>query len=141
VSGGRLVLACGVAIAALAGCGSDSTQDQATSTVCDARDDIAKRVDSLKALTPATVTVDGVSTSLGAIGNDLSDIKNAQGDLSSDRQQQVSSATDTFTAEVKSIAGDLGRSVSVSTGKAELTAALDQLAASYGQTFAKIDCG
>jgi hypothetical protein len=31
--------------------------------------------------------------------------------------------------------------VSVSTGKAELTAALDQLAASYGQTFAKIDCG
>jgi hypothetical protein len=141
VSGGRLVLACGVAIAALAGCGSDSTQDQARSTVCDARDDIAKRVDSLKALTPATVTVDGVSTSLGAIGNDLSDIKNAQGDLSSDRQQQVSSATDTFTAEVKRVAGDLGRSVSVSTGKAELTAALDQLAASYGQTFAKIDCG
>ena len=134
-----LILAYAVAAGLLA-CGSDSKQEQAKTTVCDARSDIAKQVDSLKTLTPATVTVDAVSKSLGAISNDLTEIKDAQGDLSSDRRQQAKAATDTFTAQVKDITQELGRSVSVSTGKAELTAALQQLATSYQTTFARIDC-
>jgi hypothetical protein len=123
----------------LGGCG-ESKEDKAKSTVCDARADIGKQVDQLKGLTVSTVTVDGVQNSLKAISSDLSKIKDAQGDLSGDRRQQVQDATKTFTSQVQNIAGSVGKSTSLSDAKAQLTSALQQLGDAYKQSFAKVDC-
>jgi hypothetical protein len=121
-------------------CG-ESKEDKAKTTVCDARADISKQVDQLKGLTVSTVTVDGVQSSLKAISSDLSKIKDAQGDLSADRRKQVEDATKTFTSELQSIAGNVGKSTSLSEAKAQLTSALQQLGDAYKQSFAQVDCG
>jgi hypothetical protein len=123
----------------LGACG-ESTQDKAKSTVCDARADIGKQVDQLKGLTVSTATVDGVQSSLEAINSDLSKIRDAQGDLSGDRRQQVQDATKTFTSQLQSIAGSVGKSTSLSEAGAQLTSALQQLGDAYKQSFAKVDC-
>jgi hypothetical protein len=128
-----------LAVLGLGACG-ESKQDKAKSTVCDARADISKQVDQLKGLTVSTVTLDGVQNSLKAISSDLSKIKDAQGDLSGDRRQQVQDATKTFTSQVQSIAGSVGKSTSLSEAKAQLTSALQQLGDAYKQSFAKVDC-
>jgi hypothetical protein len=128
-----------LAVLGLGACG-ESKQDKAKSTVCDARADISKQVDKLKGLTVSTVTLDGVQNSLKAISSDLSKIKDAQGDLSGDRRQQVQDATKTFTSQVQSIAGSVGKSTSLSEAKAQLTSALQQLGDAYKQSFAKVDC-
>jgi uncharacterized protein YjbJ (UPF0337 family) len=128
-----------VAVLGLGACG-ESKQDKAKSTVCDARADISKQVDQLKGLTVSTVTVEGVQNSLKAISSDLSKIKDAQGNLSDDRRQQVQDATKTFTSQIQSIAGSVGKSTSLSEAKAQLTSALQQLGDAYKQSFAKVDC-
>jgi hypothetical protein len=128
-----------LAALALGACG-ESKEDKAKTTVCDARGDISEQVDKLKGLTISTVTVDGVQNSLKAINTDLSKIKDAQGNLSGDRRQQVQDATKTFTSQVKSIAGSVGKSTSLSEAKAQLTSALQQLGDAYKQSFAKVDC-
>jgi uncharacterized protein YjbJ (UPF0337 family) len=134
-----LLLLAVLAALGLGACG-ESKQDKAKTTVCDARADISKQVDQLKGLTVSTVTVDGVQNSLKAISSDLSKIKDAQGDLSGDRRQQVEDATKTFTSQVQSIAGSVGKSTSLSDAKAQLSNALQQLAAAYKQSFARVDC-
>jgi len=128
-----------LACLAVGACGQ-SKQDKAKSTVCDARADISKQVDKLKGLTPSTVTIDGVQSSLKAISSDLSKIKDAQGDLSADRRKQVEDATKTFTSQVQSIAGSIGRSTSLSQAKTQLSSALQQLGTAYKQSFAGVDC-
>jgi hypothetical protein len=128
-----------LAAVGLGACG-ESKQDKATSTVCDARADISKQVDKLKGLTVSTVTVDGVQNSLKAISSDLSKIKDAQGNLSDDRRKQVQDATKTFTSQLQSIAGSVGKSTSLSEAKTQLTSALQQLGDAYKQSFAKVDC-
>jgi Tfp pilus assembly protein PilP len=124
---------------AVGACGQ-SKQDKAKSTVCDARADISKQVDKLKGLTPSTVTIDGVQSSLKAISSDLSKIKDAQGDLSADRRKKVEDATKTFTSQVQSIAGSIGKSTSLSQAKTQLSSALQQLGTAYKQSFAGVDC-
>lgn len=126
-------------VLALGACGQ-SSQDKAKSTVCDARADIGKQVDQLKGLTITTASVSQVQQGLKAIGDDLTKIKNARGDLSSDRRQQVDAANQTFSAQIKNIASTLGSGLSLSTAKTQFTSALQQLSSSYQQTFAKIDC-
>jgi uncharacterized protein YjbJ (UPF0337 family) len=128
-----------VAALALGACG-ESKEDKAKSAVCDARSDISKQVDKLKGLTVSTVTIDGVQESLKAIRSDLSKIKDAQGDLSSDRRQQVEDANKAFTSQVQSIVGSVGKSTSLSDAKAQLTGAVQDLAAAYQQSFARVDC-
>jgi hypothetical protein len=128
-----------VAALALGACG-ESKEDKAQKAVCSARSDIGKQVDQLKGLTVSTVTVDGVQKSLEAINSDLSKIKDAQADLSGDRRQQVEDATKTFTSKVKSIAGSVGKSTSLSEAKSQLSSALQQLGAAYQQSFARVDC-
>ena len=88
---------------ALGGCG-ESDEEKAQNTVCDARDDINKQVDELAGLTPATVTTDAVTQNLDAIKNDLNDISDAQGDLSSDRRSEAEAANKAFTSSVQGIA-------------------------------------
>jgi hypothetical protein len=128
-----------LAALALGACG-ESKEDKAKSTVCDARADISKEVNSLTSLTASTVTVDGVQSSLKAIRSNLSKIKDAQGDLSGNRRQQVQDATKTFTSQVQSIAGSVVKSTSLSDAKAQLTSALQQLGTAYKQSFARVDC-
>ena len=125
--------------ATVGGCG-ESDEEKAQTQVCDARADLKKQVDELAALTPATATADGVEANLNAIENDLSEITDAQGDLNEDRKQQVESATQEFTSQVQAVAGELGSSLSAGGAQAKLQAAGEQLASSYQQAFAQIDC-
>jgi len=129
-----------VALALVVGACGESSEEKAQSTVCDSRDDMTKQVNDLKALTPATVTTDAVTQSLDAIKNDLKDISGAQSELSSDRRSDVESANKAFASSIQSIASQLGTSLSASDAKAQLVTALQQLAMSYEQTFARIDC-
>lgn len=135
-----LLIALTLAALLATGCGQ-SKQDKAKSQVCDARADISKQVDTLKNLTITTATADQVSKSLQSIRDDLSKIASAQGDLADSRKAQVQSANEQFTSQVKNVLTSVGRSLSLGNAKQELTSALQQLATSYQQTFAKIDCG
>jgi Tfp pilus assembly protein PilP len=128
-----------LAAVALAACG-DSAEENAQNTVCDARADISEKVDELKAMTPATFNVDDASEALSAIRADLTQIKDAQEELTDDRREQVSSANEAFESQVTQIADQVGGSGSAADAQSQLTAAFQQLAASYEQTFARVDC-
>ena len=130
-----LLLIAGVAV----GCG-ESDEEKAQTQVCDARADLKKQVDELAGLTPTTATADGVEENLNAIEDDLNQIKDAQGDLNEERKQEVESATQEFGSEVEAVANDLTSDLSLSGAQAKLQTAGKQLASSYQQTFAQIDC-
>ena len=136
-----LLLLLAAAVAGLAACGGQSKADKAKSQVCDARADISKQVNELKGLTLATATVDGVKQNVQAIQDDLGKIKDAQSDLNAERKQQVQTANQAFTQQVKSIASSVGKSLSLSEAGTQLKTAASQLATSYEQTLGKIDCG
>ena len=131
-----LLLIAGAAV----GCG-ESDEEKAQTQVCDARADLKKQVDDLAGLTVGTATVDGVKEDLNAIEEDLNQIKDAQGDLNEERKQEVESATQEFTSEVEAVANGLTSDLSLSGAQAKLETAGKQLASSYQQTFAQIDCG
>jgi predicted phage tail protein len=124
---------------ALGACG-ESDEEKAQDTVCAAKDDIAKQIDELASLTPATVTTDAVTQNLDAIKTDLEDISDAQSDLSSDRRNEVEAANKAFASSVQGIASEVGRSLSASDAKAKLVTALQQLEASYQKSFARLSC-
>jgi hypothetical protein len=125
---------------AVAACGGQSKQDKAKNTVCSARSDIQKQVNELKALTPATVTIDGVKKNLTAIQDDLKKIADAQGDLNDARKKQVQDATSQFTSALSSIVSDVGQSLSLSDASTKLQAAAQQLATAYQSSLAKVNC-
>jgi hypothetical protein len=125
---------------AVAGCG-ESDEEKAQNEVCDARDDIQTQIDDLSSITLSTTTVDEVEGNLSAIQDDLMDIANAQGDLNEDRKQQVQSANQQFKSQLDSIASGLTSNLSLSGAEQKLKDAAQQLASSYKETFAKIDCG
>src|SRR3954451_24325499 len=102
---------------AMGACGGDSKEETATTTVCNARTDISKEVDQLKAMTPSTFTTAAVSKSLSAIRSDLNDIKGAQSDLTDDRRQQVQQANEAFTGKVQDVAKQVFRSTSAADAK------------------------
>ncbi len=124
---------------AAVGCG-ESDAEKAQTQVCDARADLKTQIDDLSALTATTATADGVEENLNAIEDDLNQIKDAQGDLNEDRKQEVESATQDFSSEVEAVANDLTSDLSLSGAKAKLETAGKQLASSYQQAFAQIDC-
>ena len=123
----------------LAACGQ-SAADKAKSQVCSARADINKQIDYLKGLTPTTATTTGIKNSLTAIGNDLTKIKDAQPKLNAERKQQVQSANQAFRTELESVVNNIGTNLSISNAEAKLKTAVQQLAQSYQQTFAAINC-
>ena len=129
-----------VAALALGACGGQSKQDKAQKQVCDARADISKQVDTLKGLTISTATTDQLQSSIKAIGDDLKQIKSAQGDLNDQRKSEVQAANQAFESQVKAVTSSLLSSTSISDAKTQVSSALQQLATSYQQTFAKVDC-
>lgn len=124
----------------VAACGGQSKEQKATSQVCNARDSIAKQVDTLSGLTLSTASLSQIQSSLKTIGDDLKTIANAQGDLNSQRKAQVQQANQKFTSQIQSIASSLGSSTSLSQAKGQVQTALQQLADSYKKTFALVDC-
>ncbi|HET8756577.1 MAG TPA: hypothetical protein VFM58_11225 [Solirubrobacteraceae bacterium] len=131
----------------LAGCGdsddnaaTQTPEEKAQATVCNARADIKKQVDELKALTVSTVTIDGVKQNLDAIKNDLKAISGAQKDLSSDRRAEVEAATKAFASSVESIAAKAVTSLSLGDAKAALVDALQNLGQSFEDSFAPLNC-
>ncbi len=144
---------CALAIATLAltlsACGDDSSgekastptpEEQAQTTVCNARSDISAQVDELKGLTAATVTKDGVTQSLETIKKSLNDIAGAQSQLSSDRRSEAEAATKTFTSSLQAIKSDLLTSLSAADAKAAVVTALQQLATSFQTAFEPLNC-
>ena len=124
----------------MAACGQ-SAADKAKGQVCSARADINKQIDYLKGLTLQTATTTGVKNSLKAIGSDLTKIKDAQPQLNAERKQQVQSANQAFRTELESVVNNIGTNLSISNAEAQLKTAVQQLAQSYQQTFAAINCG
>jgi hypothetical protein len=131
-----LLLVAGSAI----GCG-ESDEEKAQNDVCEARADIQKRVNNLAGLTVSTATVEGVQDDLQGIQDDLEKIADAQADLNDERKQEVESANREFTSQLEAIGSDLGSNLSLSGAETKLRSAAQQLASSYRQTFAKVDCG
>ena len=136
---GLLVAALLLIAATAVGCG-ESDAEKAQNQVCDSLADLNTQVNELATFTAATATTKDVQQQLDAIKNDLNDIKDAQGDLNEDRKQQVESANQEFSSQVKAVASDFGTSLSTSEAEAKLQSAAAQLKSSYQQTFAKIDC-
>jgi ElaB/YqjD/DUF883 family membrane-anchored ribosome-binding protein len=125
---------------AFAGCGQ-SDEEKAKAEVCDARDDIQANVKDLQSLTLGSVTADKVRSSLTAIRDDLQKIVDAQGDLSDTQKQQIQKANEAFKKKMQALAGDLGRSVSIEDAAKKLESDFAELATTYRQSFAPIDCG
>lgn len=136
----RLVLLLLLAAATVVGCGQ-SDQEKADATVCDARADIGREVDTLKQLTPETVTLDKVTTSVTAIGEDLKRIADAQGSLGDKRRKEIEAANQAFSAEIRQITSTVLRSSSVAEARAQLEGAVSRLAQAYSTSLAPIDCG
>ena len=134
----RIIIAF-VAALAVAGCG-DSAEDEAATTVCEARDDVSRQVKQLESLTPATVTADEVREPVDAIRDDLKKISDAYGELSDDRRAEVQAANEEFTGTVRSVAGTILRSTSVEEAGTQLSAAADQLRGAYESSLATIEC-
>ena len=134
------LLVASLLVAATAGGCGESDADKAQTQVCDARADLNKQVNKLASLTPTTATVDGVSGALDAMKSDLQQISDAQGDLNDERKQEVESANQKFSASLEAVANDLGSNLSLSGAKAQVQSAGKELASSYQQTFAKINC-
>jgi uncharacterized protein YsxB (DUF464 family) len=103
--------------------------------------DIQTNVEELQDLTLGTATVDQVKSNLNAIRDDLTKISDAQGQLNDSQKQQVQKATETFKSQLKSLAEDLGRSVSLEDAAQQLESDFAELATVYRQSFAPIDCG
>ena len=119
-----------------------STGDAAAAqtTVCNARDDIAKQVDELKGLTLSTATVSGVQENLSTIREGLEQIRSAQKSLNKDRRAEVKAATDEFVSTVTSVVKGLRSDVSLSEARSRITQAAQDLGAAFPASLGRIDC-
>jgi tRNA(Met) C34 N-acetyltransferase TmcA len=68
-------------------------------------------------------------------------IADAQGKLSESDKTKVEKANEAFKSKVKALAGDVGRSVSIEDAAKQLESDFAELATTYQQSFAPIDCG
>ena len=132
-----LVAVLGLGVAA---CGGKSKEDKAMSSVCSARADINKQINTLKGLNAGNFTIDKVQQSISAISSDLSKIADAQGDLKGSRKTQVQKANQQFKSQMTNILKTVGRSLAASDAATQAKQALTQLETAYKQTFTPIDC-
>ena len=136
---GTLVLTAVALLMMLAACGQ-SDEEKAKAKVCDARDDIQTQVHELQNLTLGSATLDKLKSHLTAIREDLQTMVDAQSDLSSSDKQQIEKANDTFRSQMKALAGDVGRSVSIEDAAKQLESDLTALGTAYKQAYGPIDC-
>jgi hypothetical protein len=135
-----LIAVTAVMLVASACGGGPSASDKAKSQVCSAKSDIQKQITTLKAMTPSTFTVSGIQNALKAIEGDLSTIAQAQGQLSSDRKQQVQAANTAFKQALSQTVSDLATSLSAQNAASHVQTALGKLASSYESAFSAVSC-
>jgi hypothetical protein len=139
----RLLMLSAIALGlglALAACG-ESDEDKAKAEVCDARDDIRTQVRELQDLTLGTATADKVRKNLEAIGKDLEKIADTQKDLSDSDRQRVKKANQEFKSKLSALGDDIGKSVSIEDAAEQLKSDFAELATTYEQALAPLDCG
>jgi hypothetical protein len=128
-----------VVVLTFAGCG-ESKEEKAKKTACAARTDIKAKAEHLSTITPSSASVSEVENDLKAIGDDLTKIKNAQGDLSPARKREVEKATNEFAT----VAGANLSSILTGLAKGEVTpqlkSAFEQLLTAYKQALGPIKC-
>jgi hypothetical protein len=135
----RLAIAL-VLLAAVTACGGDSKSDKAMTSVCSARDDITKQVDSLASMTITTATTSQAGAALQAIKDDLGKIGDARKDLADDRRKEVDKANEAFASSVRKTLADIGTSTSLQGASTQLKDAFQQLKTNYQSSFGAIDC-
>jgi Tfp pilus assembly protein PilP len=135
-----------LSVVTFAACG-ESSEDKAKNEVCAARGEISKQITKLQGLTLSSSAVDEAKSGLEVIGKELRKIKDAETDLEPARKEQVEAATKTFEAELKTVASEVGSSLSSGNLESVLKAAgpkiksaLNKLAGAYQQALAPIDC-
>jgi aspartokinase len=124
----------------LVACG-ESEEEKAQNEVCDARADIQRRVDDLADLTVTTASIEQVTNNLEAIRDDLQTIAAEQGDLEPERRQEVEQAGKRFSSQLQATAQDVvSGAASGEDAGARVGSALDELAKSFGEAYAPVDC-
>jgi hypothetical protein len=129
-----------VAAGLLVACG-ESEEEKAQNEVCDARADIQRRVDDLADLTITTASIEQVTDNLEAIRNDLQTIAAEQGDLEPERRQEVEQAAKRFGSQVQATAQDVvSGAASGEEAGTRVGSALDELAKTFREAYAPVDC-
>ncbi len=123
----------------LAGCG-ESSAEKAHAQVCSSRTEISKQVESLKSLTPLPTSLVAAKTSFEIILKELGKIQSEVPKLEGPSKSQVETATNTFKAQITSLALSLTKGFNPATAATQLQRGLEQLLSSYKQTIAQISC-
>ena len=124
----------------LASCGGKSDEEQAKDDACTAVADIGTQVKQLQGYDLTTVTTDKVKGNVDAINSDLTQIKDALPDLSSDLKSQLQDATNAFTAKLTQLVSSVGQSTSLQQAASQFDTAVKQLQQSYRSAFASVSC-
>ena len=105
------------------------------------RADIQRRVDDLADLTITTASIEQVTTNLEAIREDLQTIAAEQGDLEPERRQEVEQAGELFRSQLQATAqAVVSGAASGDDVGARPGTALDDLAKSFREAYAPVDC-
>jgi hypothetical protein len=135
------VLAALLAVAGLLVACGESEEEKAQNEVCDARADIQRRVDDLADLTITTASIEQVTDNLEAIRNDLQTIAAEQGDLEPERRQEVEQAAKRFGSQLQATAQDVvSGAASGEEAGTRVGSALDELAKTFREAYAPVDC-
>lgn len=67
-------------------------------------------------------------------------IADAQGKLSESDREKVEKANEAFKSKLQGLAGEVGRSLSLEDAAGQLKSAFADLASTYQQAFAPVDC-
>ena len=95
----------------------------------------------LAGFTLTTASIEQATNNLQAIGDDLEKIAAEEGDLEPERRQEVEEAGKRFRSELETTARDLAAgAASGEEAGASLGSALDELAKSFREAYAPIDC-
>jgi hypothetical protein len=129
-----------ISVVALASCGGESDAERAQNDVCDARSEIQKEIQALGSTDVETATVDGIRQRLDAINVQIGKIRDARGDLSDDRRQEVESAISAFGSQVKAAVDNLGKGGSLEQALTDFQNSLVGLRDSFQKSLAPIDC-
>jgi hypothetical protein len=147
-----------VIVVLLAGCGSSSSGGStptptasptatsaaasgATADLCAARDGIRTQVDTLKQMTASTISLGAVRQSLTAIRADLTKASTAAKQLAGQAKTDAQAKLASFKQTVDSTGAELRSAGSISSAKATLTKAFDQMSSTFDGSLGQLSCG
>jgi replicative DNA helicase len=138
----RLVVAALVVLTVFfaSACGGGSSASDAKAKACDARDDINTQITTIRGVPTGATTLDEARTALQQIGKDLDQIAAEAPKATGNVADQLTAANEQFTKELQQVKDSVSSAGSVSGAAAAVSAAGDQLAASYTSAFANVGC-